>query len=174
MESQIRKWTVVLLLLSSCAGRPALRSSVSTIHAYFTTDDPGGPERAIVDAVNAARGQILVEAYYLTSTRICAALNSVRIHHNVQVKILKDQTDQGECIQKFDRGHRIYPRNVSNVKIAHNKVMIIDSIVVITGSYNFTEDAKHNAENLLVIEDRSLALEYAQKWWELYDESTAD
>ena len=37
--------------------------------------------------------------------------------------------------------------------IAHNKVMIIDSEVLITGPFNFTEAAEEkNAENLLVIQ----------------------
>ena len=36
--------------------------------------------------------------------------------------------------------------------IAHNKVMVIDGKMVITGSFNFTKSAEeNNAENLLVI-----------------------
>jgi phosphatidylserine/phosphatidylglycerophosphate/cardiolipin synthase-like enzyme len=38
--------------------------------------------------------------------------------------------------------------------IAHNKVMVIDSATVITGSFNFTKAAEEkNAENLLVIKE---------------------
>ena len=38
--------------------------------------------------------------------------------------------------------------------IAHNKIMIIDNRVVITGSFNFTAAAENkNAENLLVLDD---------------------
>jgi phosphatidylserine/phosphatidylglycerophosphate/cardiolipin synthase-like enzyme len=38
--------------------------------------------------------------------------------------------------------------------IAHNKVMVIDSAIIITGSFNFTKAAEdRNAENLLVIKD---------------------
>jgi len=38
--------------------------------------------------------------------------------------------------------------------IAHNKIMIIDNRVVITGSFNFSTAAEtKNAENLLVLED---------------------
>jgi phosphatidylserine/phosphatidylglycerophosphate/cardiolipin synthase-like enzyme len=36
--------------------------------------------------------------------------------------------------------------------IAHNKIIIIDSETVITGSFNFTKAAEEkNAENLLII-----------------------
>jgi phosphatidylserine/phosphatidylglycerophosphate/cardiolipin synthase-like enzyme len=49
--------------------------------------------------------------------------------------------------------------------IAHNKAMIIDKRVVITGSFNFTKAAEErNAENLLVISDVGLANRYTENW----------
>ncbi len=48
---------------------------------------------------------------------------------------------------------------------AHNKVMIIDGTIVVTESFNFTENAEtHNAENLLLIKDQALAARYTQNW----------
>lgn len=45
--------------------------------------------------------------------------------------------------------------------IAHNKIMIIDGETIITGSFNFTKAAEEkNAENLLVIRDKNLAVKY--------------
>jgi phosphatidylserine/phosphatidylglycerophosphate/cardiolipin synthase-like enzyme len=38
--------------------------------------------------------------------------------------------------------------------IAHNKIMIIDNRVVITGSFNFTKAAENkNAENILIMDN---------------------
>ena len=49
--------------------------------------------------------------------------------------------------------------------IAHNKIIIIDGQTVITGSFNFTNQAEdHNAENLLVIRDHGLAQRYLANW----------
>ena len=49
--------------------------------------------------------------------------------------------------------------------IAHNKIMIIDERVVITGSFNFTAaEEMSNAENLLVITDPPLAAKYLKNW----------
>ena len=49
--------------------------------------------------------------------------------------------------------------------IAHNKVMIIDGKIVITGSFNFTKAAEtKNAENLLILESPELAKLYSQNW----------
>jgi len=44
----------------------------------------------------------------------------------------------------------------------HNKVIIIDDKVVITGSYNFSENAEANDENLLIFESPSLAGAYTR------------
>jgi phosphatidylserine/phosphatidylglycerophosphate/cardiolipin synthase-like enzyme len=48
---------------------------------------------------------------------------------------------------------------------AHDKVMILDEEIVITGSYNWTMAAEqHNSENLLVIRDPHLARLYTAHW----------
>ena len=47
--------------------------------------------------------------------------------------------------------------------IAHNKIIVIDGALVITGSFNFTKAAQQkNAENLLLLRDAALAAQYAQ------------
>ena len=49
--------------------------------------------------------------------------------------------------------------------IAHNKVMIIDEEILITGSFNFTKAAEEkNAENLLIIRDKAIASLYIRNW----------
>jgi phosphatidylserine/phosphatidylglycerophosphate/cardiolipin synthase-like enzyme len=48
---------------------------------------------------------------------------------------------------------------------AHDKVMILDGEIIITGSYNWTLAAENkNGENLLVIRDPRLAEVYAKNW----------
>src|SRR5439155_12944480 len=50
--------------------------------------------------------------------------------------------------------------------IAHNKVMLIDQKVLITGSYNFTNQAEtENAENLVIIKGHpELVAQYRQNF----------
>jgi phosphatidylserine/phosphatidylglycerophosphate/cardiolipin synthase-like enzyme len=53
----------------------------------------------------------------------------------------------------------------TKVAIAHNKVMVLVGTIVITGSFNFTAAAqKSNPENLLVLDDPTLASEYKANW----------
>ena len=42
----------------------------------------------------------------------------------------------------------------------HNKAMILDDRYVITGSYNFSENAEANGENMLMIDSRPVARAY--------------
>lgn len=52
----------------------------------------------------------------------------------------------------------------------HNKVMIVDDKVVIAGSYNFSENAEANDENLLVIEPTAVARAYDSYFTALFAE----
>ena len=48
---------------------------------------------------------------------------------------------------------------------AHNKIMIIDSGTVLTGSYNFVPKAEtKNTENLLVLYSKDLSKTYTDYW----------
>ena len=40
----------------------------------------------------------------------------------------------------------------------HNKVIIIDDRIVVTGSYNFSENAESNDENMLILESSRLPM----------------
>jgi phosphatidylserine/phosphatidylglycerophosphate/cardiolipin synthase-like enzyme len=50
----------------------------------------------------------------------------------------------------------------------HNKVLIIDDHLVVTGSYNFSENAEANDENVLLIDNRAVAAAYIQYFDTLY------
>jgi len=49
-----------------------------------------------------------------------------------------------------------------NNNFMHNKVMIIDDKVVITGSYNFSENAELNDENMMIIESGAVVRAYTK------------
>lgn len=49
--------------------------------------------------------------------------------------------------------------------IAHNKVIVIDKHIVVTGSYNFTAAAEHrNTENVTVIDSAEVANRFLSNW----------
>jgi phosphatidylserine/phosphatidylglycerophosphate/cardiolipin synthase-like enzyme len=131
---------------------------------YFSPN--GGCTAAVVREIGAARETILVQAYSFTSAPIAQALAQAK-ERGVQVEVILDKSNRSGRYSGADYllHHGIPTRIDSAHAIAHNKVMILDSAVVITGSFNFTTAAeKHNAENLLVLHDPTLAAEYLRNW----------
>lgn len=166
-------FTLVLLLclfaiLSACERRvePQAQTAVdqALIRVYFSPG--GGPTAAIVEALDSAKVSVLVQAYSFTSAPIADALR--RAHRrgvDVRVIIDKSQPNQRYTVLTFLQNAGIPVWIDQKHAIAHNKVMVIDENIVITGSFNFTKSAEErNAENLLVIQSPSIALEYINNW----------
>ncbi len=126
----------------------------------------GGCTEAIVKAVGAARTSILVQAYSFTSRPIAAAMAEAQ-GRGVKVKIILDPsnlTDKHSVLASLAAAGILLWIDAAH-HLAHNKVIIIDDNLVITGSFNFTRSAEmDNAENLLVIQDRELAARYRDHW----------
>jgi phosphatidylserine/phosphatidylglycerophosphate/cardiolipin synthase-like enzyme len=131
---------------------------------YFSP--PGGGTAAVVKTINSARKTVLVQAYCFTSAPIAKALLNARKRRvDVRVILDKGQVTQRYSSASFFTNVGVPARIDSAHAIAHNKVMIVDGSTVITGSFNFTRAAEErNAENLLIIRDKSLAAVYTRNW----------
>jgi len=134
------------------------------IQVFFSPK--GGCTEAVVKNLNAATNTVLVQAYSFTSAPIARALVDAR-KRGVKVSVILDKSQRREKYTEADfLLHAGVPTWIdAQHAIAHNKVMVIDSHTVITGSFNFTKAAENeNAENLLVIDDATLAKKYADNW----------
>jgi len=145
---------------------PAPASAPSSIEVYFSPR--GGCTEAIVRELGNAQSSVLVQAYSFTSAPIAKALVAAH-QRGVRVEVLLDSSQKSDKYSEADflANMGIPTRLDGQHAIAHNKVMIIDDRVVITGSFNFTRSAEtSNAENLLVIRDAALAERYTANWLE--------
>jgi phosphatidylserine/phosphatidylglycerophosphate/cardiolipin synthase-like enzyme len=83
------------------------------------------------------------------------------------VRVLLDQKSSitnGDVIKLLEH-EQIDVRQDGKHAIAHNKIMVIDDAVVITGSFNFTQSAANrNAENFLILKSVALAQRYKAVW----------
>lgn len=126
----------------------------------------GGCTEAVVENLNHARSNVLVQAYSFTSAPIAKAL--VEAHRRgVKVEVILDKSQRTERYSSADFMHNEGIPTFIDAKhaIAHNKVMVIDQTIVLTGSFNFTKAAEeNNAENLLVLHDPALARRYSTNW----------
>jgi len=129
-----------------------------------------GAQRLVLATILQARKTVLVQAYSCTNRKIIAALVS-DAKRGVKVRVIADKEDPSErdsCIPALLAAH-IPVWLDEGAKIAHNKVMIVDSSYVLTGSFNFSWSAAHrNAENVIVIASPHLAKIYTKDWfWRL-------
>ena len=124
---------------------------VLDIQVFFSPK--GGCQEAIVLELSKARREILVQAYSFTADPLTFALVEAK-KRGVQVDIVLDKSNEAERYSDLhifiEQG--LEPHVDHEHAIAHNKIILIDKKVVITGSYNFTNQAEHeNAENLMII-----------------------
>lgn len=137
----------------------SLLPSFADVDVFFSPQ--GGCKHAIISRIDHAQASVWVEAYGLTNDEIALALARAR-HRGLDVRVIID--GRHKTLAKIwpilaANGIAVFADSLHAT--AHNKVILIDTVVVITGSYNFTDAAElRNAENLLVITDRSIATSF--------------
>src|SRR5215470_13314866 len=159
-------WLLILAFFATGLGPAVVARSEPEPgwHVYFSPNH--GATTAVVEALDAARTSVLVQAYSFTSAPIAKAL-ALAHARGVGVRVILDRRETGAKYSSADfLAHAGIATLIDGAHaIAHNKVMVIDGETVITGSFNFTTAAeRQNAENLLVIRDRALADRYVDNW----------
>jgi phosphatidylserine/phosphatidylglycerophosphate/cardiolipin synthase-like enzyme len=142
----------------------AFNAVAADIQVFFSPH--GGCTDAVVTNLDKATNTVLVQAYSFTSAPIAKALVDAE-KRGVKVQVILDKSNRTENYNSADFIQRAGIPTFIDAKhaIAHNKIMVIDSHTVLTGSFNFTKAAENNnAENLLVIQDANLAAKYTANW----------
>jgi phosphatidylserine/phosphatidylglycerophosphate/cardiolipin synthase-like enzyme len=143
---------------------PRVRLDGATVETYFAPQD--NVQAAIVARVRAAQSSIVFLAFQFTSDPIAQAMIA-RLRQGVRVAGVFERTGSETPFSEFRKlqqaGAEVYQDG--NPYIMHHKVIVVDERVVMTGSYNFTDNAnRQNDENLLIIEDRELARRFLDEF----------
>jgi phosphatidylserine/phosphatidylglycerophosphate/cardiolipin synthase-like enzyme len=139
-------------------------TAADNVQVFFSPH--GGCTEAVVENLSHAKTNVFVQAYSFTSAPIAKALVDAH-RRGVKVEVILDKSQRTE---KYSEADFLQHAGIATFidathAIAHNKIMIIDGQMVLTGSFNFTTAAEqHNAENLLVISDPALAQKYLANW----------
>lgn len=120
----------------------------------------------ILTAIKEAKESIYLQGYSITSPEIGVALREA-YRKGIKVIVVADKTQKtakhSQINSLLEVGIPIFIDD--QPAIAHNKVIIIDNRILLTGSYNWTRAAElRNAENLLVIRDKGLVRQYADNF----------
>jgi phosphatidylserine/phosphatidylglycerophosphate/cardiolipin synthase-like enzyme len=149
----MKKKALALLWVSLFLWSTGSLAQAGSIRVYFSPN--GGCTDAILIEINQAKTEILLQAYSFTSKPIAQALIRAK-QRGVRISAVLDKSNRS---QKYSAATFLKNMGIPVLiddkhAIAHNKIMIIDNRVVITGSFNFTMAAENkNAENLLILDD---------------------
>jgi phospholipase D len=174
------RWTIVALLgfgLAYGGAEARSRRAVDTVvHppvvAQVTVCFVPAQEcdAAVVTAIAGAKHTIRVQAYGFTAPAILNALAAARAA-GVDVQAVLDKSNEAHenanppIGAAFTAAANIPTWIDNTVAIAHNKVIVVDEMLVIGGSYNYTSSAeRRNAENVTFTYSPELARLYLDNW----------
>jgi phospholipase D len=141
------------IIIPSIPSSKTCALSDNTLEVAFTPNQQC--QKKIIDCIEHAKTQIQIQAYGFTDYDIQKALLKA-IQRGVKIQILLDKSNKNTKKSMFKEllCPQIQIRFDYVSGIAHNKIILIDNIMTITGSYNFTKSAySKNAENVLFIRD---------------------
>ncbi len=140
------------------------------IENYFAPED--GATARIISEISLAKKEIRFMVYSFTDRAIAGALMNKKGQGLVVEGIFnRDQMkdENSVCRSLAEGGIPVY---FSKKRTLHHKVMIIDSSVVITGSFNFTKSANtKNDENILIIRNPEIARAYLEEYERVREKS---
>jgi phosphatidylserine/phosphatidylglycerophosphate/cardiolipin synthase-like enzyme len=137
-------------------------------------------KKEIINAIQNAKLSIWIAMGYFTSKDIFDALK-IKETENLDIRFILS-TENTNSYLKFDDNFKdvrwvkaeiygSYYNGNDKRAIMHNKYCIIDMQTVLSGSFNWTDNAEHNAENAIKIEHSENTLEYAKNFLELRKKS---
>ena len=130
------------------------------VEVYFAPEDEVISQ--IVSAVAGAQELVRFMTFSFTVDEIGAALMD-RAAHGVDIQGIFERTGSETQYSEFGRLFcaGLPVRQDGNPFVLHHKVFIIDDDIVVTGSFNISDNATHsNDENLIIIHDPDLAAQY--------------
>jgi hypothetical protein len=119
----------------------------------------------IIEEIKCSALHLQICVAWLTNKRILEAL----IEHSKKLKfieiIVQDNEENRRCSLYFNKlianEVKVYFIKPINEKgIIHHKFCVIDDIIVINGSFNWSQNAENNNENITIVESEELAIQY--------------
>ena len=162
-SSKLLLLCLVTILIIGCGvtGKAVkeIRETSESPQVYFCPRDDCG--KALENQIKAANFSVHCALYDLDLANVANALSGKA--GMVDVKLVIDSSNHDEKLKLRNL------RMDDDKQLMHNKFCIIDSDMVITGSFNPTfNDNNRNNNNMLVLRSRTLAKNYEEEFDELW------
>ncbi len=153
------------------------------IEVDFAPGDGAAMDHYVANKISTANSEVLLASMVISSGAVLGTLIDA-IERGIKVWGIYDGPEMDNVIKDFEKSKngtgdaKIAQWNVVKKNLVakhstpykengphdfmHNKVLVVDQQEVITGSYNFSQNATHNAENMITLHDKDTAAEYEQ------------
>ena len=124
-------------------------------------------EQRIITEIENAHYAIFVSVAWFTNKKLFnALLEKAKLNCYVSIIIQLDEinSQSGIDYSQIQVGRSECFKISKDAELLHDKFCVIDFKKVITGSYNWTYKASHNSENILVLNDPSVATQYISRF----------
>jgi phosphatidylserine/phosphatidylglycerophosphate/cardiolipin synthase-like enzyme len=127
----------------------------------------------LINLISKTKTSLDIAMFTINNIKIASEIKNI-FSRGIKLRILSDS----ECIKMPSSNVYSLADIGISVKIddsvryhMHHKFCVIDKSVVVTGSFNWTDQAvNHNQENLLFIENKELASKYSNEFEKLWND----
>jgi phosphatidylserine/phosphatidylglycerophosphate/cardiolipin synthase-like enzyme len=149
---------------------PRLTVNGVPVEVYFSPDD--GVARRLLELLGEARESIYFMMFSFTSDSLGEVIRQ-RAQAGVEVAgVMESEQIRSNIGTEFDpfRHAGLEVRKDGHSGQMHHKVVIIDRQIVVTGSYNFSNNAeRRNDENVVIIFSQDLAAEFIVEFLRIFN-----
>ena len=127
----------------------------------------------LINLISKTKTSLDIAMFTINNVKIASEIKNI-FSRGIKLRILSDS----ECIKMPSSNVYSLAAMGISVKIddsvryhMHHKFCVIDKSVIVTGSFNWTDQAvNHNQENLLFIENKELASKYSNEFEKLWND----
>lgn len=144
------------------------------VDIHFSPDDNFRSSR-LLPLLDQVQQSVHMLAFSFTSQAVADKLLALQ-QQGIEVKIVVDSGQAGNTSSQYDDllAVGVDIRRDGQAYKMHHKVLVLDQRYVVTGSYNFSENAEsRNDENSVVIENSIIAQQFEQEFEDIYNRSVA-
>lgn len=174
MKRSICLLFIFCVLLSFGLLAVAKNTEAGPISVYFSPN--GGIKDKIIAKINLSQKTIKIAIYSFTSGDIAWALENAK-KRGVDISIIADKSQStgknSEIPYLLSKNFNLKIIQGKGRGIMHNKFAIFDDKEIVTGSYNWTDNAeKNNYENAIFINDSEVVKSYLAEFNKLWQEAS--
>jgi len=144
------------------------------ISSYFPKDG-GQPDKQLIDIINNSKNSLDIAIYSLTKNDIVDSIIAAK-KRGLVVRLITDAKESKSTTESKElellKNANIPIKINTHTGLMHLKVTIADNKIATTGSYNYTNDATYeNDEVLVVLNDATTAKQFEAEFTRMWNDT---